>query len=132
MRPIGRYALTFGAGIALGAIVAGLVVARHFNSVFWDSHVGSVGDQAFVAREIYAGRSKELADRIRESLPTRVEGIEQACPIGHGKEWAYWLIKDVYDVSGTPVPPTLSPRLSTLPPRPSCKKPTQRVARVAA
>ena len=132
MRPAGRYALTFVAGIALGAFAAALVVARHWSNNFWDSHVGSIADQAFVAREIYAGRSKELADRIRESLPQHVAGIEQACPSSKWREWAYWLINDVYKVSGAPVPATLRPILSSLPPRPSCKKPPQGVARVAA
>src|SRR5262245_47246149 len=121
-----RSILIFLAGVLIGAMVGGVIVGRHWIANFWDWQLGGVADQANVAREIYAGRSKQLADRIRESLPTYVADIERERPGVEGKEWAYWIVRDVYEVSGEPVPASLKPVLSALPSRATCKQPVRK------
>ena len=132
MRQSRRSLVTFLAGLVVGIVTAGAFVSWHWKRHWADWHVGAVGDLANVAREIYSGRSKELADRIRESLPMRMELIEQQFPRAQAKEWTYWIVSDVYKASGDPVPASLAPILSALPPRPTCKKPSRKVPGGAA
>jgi len=123
LKPSGRFLLTFFAGSVIGAVVALAAAGRHWNRTFEDMSVSGLAGQAYVAREIYAGRSNVVADLIRQSLPESVAAIEREFRSGQGRAWAYWLVSDVYQVSGAPVPGELRAILSSLPPRSSCRQP---------
>jgi hypothetical protein len=123
MRPSVRSLLKFSAGLVIGAVAGGGLVGWHWNRNFRNWYVMGMADQANVAREIYAGRSQELADRIRRTLPTYVRAVESEFRNGEGRDGAYWIVSDVYKVSGAEVPAELKPILASLPPRGSCRKP---------
>lgn len=126
MKPSRPYVLTFLAGSVIGGVLSAAAVGGHWKRTFENQYVAGLADQANVAREIYAGRSTELADRIRQSLPEYVTAIEREFRSAQGREWAYWLVSDVYQASGAPVPGQLRPILASLPPRPSCKRPMRK------
>ena len=123
MRPLSRSLIAFLAGLVVGVVTAGIVVGLHWKRFLQDWEVGAILNEAYVAREIYAGRSNQLADRTRASLPSYVEMIEQEFPKAQGKDATYWMVSDVYQVTGMAVPTSLKPILAALPPRTSCKPP---------
>jgi len=119
-----RSMLIFVGGLAAGGAIAWAVMGWRGSRTFQDQYVIALADQANVAHQIYSGHSKELADRIRQCLPAYVAAAEREFRGGRGREWTYWLVRDVYQASGTPVPESLKPIFASLPPRPSCKRPT--------
>lgn len=122
MKPPTRYGLSFLAGIAVGVIGTGMILGRHWIGTFWSLRVGALAEDANVAREIYTGHAKELADRLRDTFPRRVAEIEKQYPAAINKSWTYWMIKDAYEAGNAPIPSTLAPILTSLPPRESCEK----------
>jgi hypothetical protein len=122
MRPLVRQGVVFLVGLVVGSVAASAFVAWHWKQDFRNWYVQGVADQAFTAREIYAGRGSKLADRVRGQLPTFVLAAERNGG-GESRDGAYWLVSDVYQVSGTPVPDDIKPIIERLPPRPSCKAP---------
>jgi len=123
MRPRGRSLLAFGAGLLVGGVVAAGAVGWRWAHDFNRFRVMGVAEQALAAREIYAGRGHQTADRIRGALPALILGVERSSPRPEGREWAYWLANDVYKASGVAVPAQIKPLLAALPPRSSCEKP---------
>jgi len=127
MRVSSRYLLVFVAGLLIGGVSAGMFVASNWKRHFRDSYLMGVAGQAYAAGEIYAGRSKQLADRIRGNLPGYVHALEDHFPGGQGRNGTYWMVSDVYKLSETEVPTDLKPILASLPPRGSCPKPATRL-----
>ena len=111
-------------GTSRGRCTAAGLVAWRWKRDFQSFRVSGLAEQALAAKEIYLGRGQQTADRIRFALPELVRGLEQSSPKPQGKEWAYWLVSDVYQASHTEVPAKLKSLLAGLPPRPLCRKPT--------
>jgi hypothetical protein len=107
----------------LGGFAAAWLVGWHWERNFQSWYVLQLGDHANIAKEIYTGKGAGLADRLRSSLPTSVQAVESQFPRTEEKYWAYWIVKDVYSVSGTRPPAELQAVLAALPPRPTCKRP---------
>ncbi len=118
-----RYGLTFMAGSLAGAVVAGAFVGWHWQRNFANWYVMGLMDQANVAREIYSGQGRELADRIRGSLPTYVTAVEREFRNAQGREWALWMVSDAYKAADEDLPEELRELISTLPPKQSCRRP---------
>jgi hypothetical protein len=123
LKQAARYSMVFLAGLLLGSVMAAGLVAWRWKRDFQRFRVSGITEQALAAKDIYAGRGRQTADRIRLALPGMVRGVERTYPKPEGKEWAYWLVSDVYQASHTEVPAQLRPLLTGLPPRPSCRKP---------
>lgn len=123
MRKRWSLTLTFLAGVLVGGAAAASFVGWHWERNFRDWYVLQLADQANVAKEIYSGKAPELADRLRSSLPVYVNVVESHFPNTEGKYWAYWVVDDVYRVSGVKPPQELQGLLASLPPRPKCQRP---------
>lgn len=129
MRPSVRYGLVFFGGLVVGITVAWTFVAwQMWNRNLANWYVMGLAGQAYTAREIYVGRSKQRADRIRGTLPTYVRTVEREFRGAEGRDGTYWMVSDVYKASGAEVPTELKPILASLPPRGSCRKPALRVS----
>ena len=115
--------LSFVLGVLVGGVASGWFVGWHWERNFRSWYVLQLGDHANMAKEIYAGKGAELAERLRSALPTYVQAVESNFPKSQDKYWAYWTVKDVYSASGTTPPPALRAVLEALPPRPTCKRP---------
>lgn len=121
-----RVSMVFLAGLLVGGMVAAGFVAWRWNRDFQRFRISGIAEQALNAREIYAGRGRQSADRIRAALPSLVLGVERSRLGVDGREWTYWLVSDVYKESGMAVPAQLKPILAALPPRPSCRRPVSK------
>ncbi len=131
MRTIARYGITFFLGLVFGGVAAATFVGWHWNRNFRNWYVRGVAGEAFTAREIYAGRADKLADQIREQLPDFVLAVRRNGG-GEGRDGAYWLVSDVYQISGAEVPSDIKPVIDKLPPRASCKPPKPQMRRNGA
>ena len=122
MRPVVRQGISLLVGMIVGAVAASSFVAWQWKQNFRNWYVEGIADRAFMAREIYAGRGSRLADRVRGQLPTFILAAERNGG-GEGRDGAYWLVSDVYEVSGTAIPGEIKPLIARLPPRASCRVP---------
>jgi hypothetical protein len=132
MKQASRYLLTFCLGVIVGGVVATVLVAKRWRDDFANSYVAGVAGEAFTAREIYRGHGEQTADRIRQALPSLVTAIETEFPHVQGRESTYWLVRDVYESKGVPLPADISGVLSSLPPRSGCKPPVSRTIKKGA
>jgi hypothetical protein len=119
-----RLLLAFVGGLVVGGASFGTLVAWHWNRNFESWYVLQVGDQAHVANEILAGRGMALAERIQASLPASVRAVQGEFANAEGADWALWLVSDVYKTAGTAPPAELQAVFASLPPRATCKKPS--------
>ncbi len=119
MKPKWKLGLAFLAGVIVGGLASGFFVGWHWNRTFGDWYVTGVADQANVAREIYAGRSVQLADRIRSSLPQYVLAIDREFGTPESAHYALRLVRDVYEQSSSEMPEEIAGILGALPTRPS-------------
>ncbi len=118
MRAWFKLLVTFGAGAVLGAVTSGLLVGYHWEGQLADSYALGVADQANVAREIYAGRSSQLAARIVASLPQYVLALDREFNDAKWTQTALFMVQDVYRESGNEVPGEIRQILAALPPKP--------------
>ncbi|MCP4546591.1 MAG: hypothetical protein GY835_09025 [bacterium] len=119
MRAWFKLLVTFGAGAVLGAVASGLLVGSHWEGQFADSYALGVADQANVAREIYAGRSSQLAARIVDSLPQYVLALDREFNDAKWTQTALFMVQDVYRESGNEVPGEIRQILAALPSKPT-------------
>ena len=126
MKPKAQLLLAFSGGLLFGGLASGFFVGWHWNRNFQDWYLTGVADQANVAREIYAGRSVQLADQIRASLPQYVLAIHGEFGTPESSYPALRLVRDVYNESSTEIPGEIAQILSRVPPRSpgSCTVPT--------
>ncbi len=124
MRPVWRYSATFVAGLVVGAVTAASYVGWHWNRNFQDSYALQLADQANVAKEILSGGGPALAERIKVRLPEYVSALRGPLGVGDRANWALWVVSDVYKAAGTAPPTDLQAVFASLPPRPSCKRPS--------
>lgn len=96
--------LAFAAGVVFGAACAASAVSWKWNRDFDNWSTMQVANQAFVAREIYAGRSEELAERILNDLPGYVADIGSVYSETVSTPMAVRWIEDAYRQSGEPIP----------------------------
>jgi hypothetical protein len=106
-------------GIGLGAVLVRRLNERELGH--W--YVMSLMDRAYAAREVYAGRSRELADHLREKLPEQVLGVENEFRRDETRNTAFRLVSEAYAASNTEVPVELRAILAAVPPRPSREVP---------
>jgi hypothetical protein len=118
MGPWIKFLLSFAAGAAVGGLASGLLALRYCESRLADSYALGVADQANVAREIYAGRSSQLAARIVDAMPQYVLALDREFSDAHWTQPALWLVQDVYKESGIEVPSEIRHVLAALPPKP--------------
>lgn len=116
VKPKALLLLAFSTGLVVGGLTSGFFAFWHWNRDFQDWYVTGVADQANVAREIYAGRSEQLADRIRESLPQYVLAIHREFRTPESSYAALRLVRDVYHGSSTEIPAEIAHILSGVPP----------------
>jgi hypothetical protein len=118
-----KMTIFFLAGCLIGAVVGSGFIAWQYYKVFKWQYSTQVLDQANVAREIYAGKSKELADRIVQSLPQYVIAVNKMYGRDKKKLPILWLVKRVYKENSISIPDEISAILDSLPPKPpsSCE-----------
>lgn len=113
-----RYVLVLLAGVALGALLASVLVARHYNRMLDSRFLMGVHEQAYLA---HALRSPEMQPQavasIEENFPTYAHRLEQ----GVDRETALpalWALEEYYDVHGLTPPSDLAELFADLPPHP--------------
>ena len=118
-----KMTIFFLVGCLIGTVVGGGFIAWQYYKVFRWQYSTQVLDQANIVRQIYAGRSKELADRIVQSLPQYVITVNEMYGRDKKKLPILWLVKRVYKENSIPVPDAISAILDSLPPKPpsSCR-----------
>ena len=109
--------------LLVGGVVGAVLVRRSCERVIGHWYVTDLMDQALAAREIYAGRSRPLADRLRDGLPAQVLGVEKEFRQDDTRNTAFRLVSEAYALSNTEVPREIRAILANVPPRPSQKVP---------
>lgn len=99
-----KLGIVFATGFVLGSLFAASIVSWKWNRDFGNWHATGVGGQAFTAREIYAGRSEELAKRILDSLPGYLADMDRLGPDTVSIRSVVGLVGSAYSESGEPMP----------------------------
>ena len=112
------YFLTSLISLLVGAVAGALLVARINGSDMGHEYVSSLMTDGWAAREIYQGRGRQHADRLREGFPDRVLGVEKEFREDEARNTAFRVVSEAYASSGTEVPVEIRRILATVPPRP--------------
>ncbi len=78
-----KFIAIFATGFIVGTVFAATAVSWKWNRDFDDWSAMGLADQANVAREIYAGRSEELAARILNALRGYVVDMDRNFKLTH-------------------------------------------------
>jgi hypothetical protein len=116
------YGVTAVASLVIGASSGAILVRKNCDRALGRWYVMELLDKANVAHEIYAGRSQQLADRIRENLPQYVLAVEGEFPSDSGRHAAYRMVRRVYEASSAELPPSIQAIVAAVPARPSEKE----------
>lgn len=118
MRRVLGYVVTSVISVLIGGAIVAFLVRHRNDREDERRYMADLFFQAYSAREIYAGRADRLADHIRDSLPERVLAVEKEFKERQGRDGAYRMVLDVYDVSKVEVPVSIRSTLASVPRRP--------------
>ena len=123
MKRVTAILLTSVVSLAVGAMTSAVLVRRMCDRDMGHWYVTDLMDRAYAAREIYAGRSRQLADSLRGKLPEQVLGVEKEFRADEARNTAFRVVTEAYAASGTEVPVEIRAILATVPARPSREVP---------
>jgi hypothetical protein len=124
MKRVAAFVITSIVSLILGGVVGAVFVRRICDRDMGHLYVTDLMYQALAAREIYAGRSRELADNIRGKLPEQALNVEKEFRQDETRNTAFRLVTEVYAASHTEMPVEIRAILANVPPRPSREVPS--------
>jgi hypothetical protein len=113
-----KVAVTFVCGFLAGAIIVGGLVVWRYAIMFRQFYLTQVAGQVYTAREIYAGRSKQLGEHIVQSLPQYVLAVDQLFGKSKKRLGILWQTQQFYEENSITIPENIAGILASLPPRP--------------
>jgi len=119
MKRIAAFVITAVVSLTVGGVVGAVLVRRSCDRTLGHWYVTDLMDHALAAREIYAGRHRELANQLRDRFPEQVLGVEREFRQDETRNTAFRLVGEAYAASSTPVPVEIRAVLAAVPPRPS-------------
>jgi hypothetical protein len=123
MKRVAPYLLTSLISLAVGGLLGAAAVRRTCDRDMGHDVVFNLMNDGWAAREIYQGRGRQHADRLRESFPNRVLGVEHEWRQDEARNTAFRVVSEAYSSSGADVPVEIRKILATVPPRPSREVP---------
>jgi hypothetical protein len=124
MKRVAAFVITSIVSLIVGGVVGAVFVRRMCERDMGHWYVTDLMDRAYAAREIYAGRSRQLADHLRERLPEQVLGVEKEFRQDETRNTAFRVVGEAYAASNTEVPVEIRSLLANVPPRPSREVPS--------
>jgi len=109
--------------LIVGAITGAAIVRRASEHDFGHDVVFGLMNDGWAAREIYRGRGREHADRLRDGFPERVLGVEKYFREDDARNSALRVVGEAYVSSGIEAPVEIRSILAKVPPRPSREVP---------
>ena len=99
--------LSCAISLSAGALGGAMWAKRSADRYIGHWYVTDLMQNGYAAREIYAGRGRQLADHLRDKFPERVLGVEKEFRQDDARNTAFRVVTEAYAESGMAVPPEI-------------------------
>jgi hypothetical protein len=117
------FVLTSGLSLLVGGVAGAALTSRACDRELGHSYVFGLMNDAWAAREIYAGRGRQHADRLRERFPELVLGVEKEFRQDPARDTALRVVREAYAQSGEEIPVSVRGILIAVPASPYAGRP---------